>query len=201
MASPAAKETDPSSLLCVACGCHRNFHRRYNPSEFLFTTPTPSPENHAPPPPSSPPPTYVASPVPRSFYASGPHMLYNFSSGGVLRRPPDFNMNDEVKIQAVAVRSENSGLRTGQVKRSRTKFTEEQKEKMRVFAEESDWMIRSCDETTLDDFCRKSGISRNVLKVWFHNNKYKFRGHRISDLNGGSDNVGAHVSGDGSSAS
>ncbi|KAF2325682.1 hypothetical protein GH714_032794 [Hevea brasiliensis] len=40
MPSPTANPSDPTSLKCAACGCHRNFHRR-------------DPYSHQPPPPSA----------------------------------------------------------------------------------------------------------------------------------------------------
>lgn len=36
MPSPSATPTDPTSLKCAACGCHRNFHRR-DPEDPIST--------------------------------------------------------------------------------------------------------------------------------------------------------------------
>lgn len=54
MLSPIATPSDPSSLRCAACGCHRNFHRPLTP-------------------PPSPPPSY---------YSPAPHMLMVLKSSG-----------------------------------------------------------------------------------------------------------------------
>ncbi|PIM98041.1 hypothetical protein CDL12_29481 [Handroanthus impetiginosus] len=57
-------------------------------------------------------------------------------------------------------------------KRFRTKFTEEQKEKMLGFAEKLGWKLqRKDEEDEIERFCRGVGISRKVFKVWMHNHK------------------------------
>ncbi|XP_022845031.1 zinc-finger homeodomain protein 11-like [Olea europaea var. sylvestris] len=57
-------------------------------------------------------------------------------------------------------------------KRFRTKFTEEQKEKMLEFAEKLGWkLLRKDEEDETERFCRGIGISRKVFKVWMHNHK------------------------------
>uniref|UniRef100_A0A0D9W546 ZF-HD dimerization-type domain-containing protein n=1 Tax=Leersia perrieri TaxID=77586 RepID=A0A0D9W546_9ORYZ len=56
-------------------------------------------------------------------------------------------------------------------KRFRTKFTAEQKERMREFAEKQGWRINRNDDGALDRFCLEIGVKRHVLKVWMHNHK------------------------------
>lgn len=56
-------------------------------------------------------------------------------------------------------------------KRFRTKFTQEQKEKMHSFSEKLGWKLQKCDEVMVKDFCNEIGVARGVLKVWMHNNK------------------------------
>ncbi|XP_051140628.1 zinc-finger homeodomain protein 10-like [Andrographis paniculata] len=60
----------------------------------------------------------------------------------------------------------------GKRKRFRTKFTQEQKEKMQEFAERSGWRIQKLGESEVKRFCQEIGVKRKVLKVWMHNNKY-----------------------------
>ncbi|XP_022136670.1 zinc-finger homeodomain protein 2-like [Momordica charantia] len=60
-------------------------------------------------------------------------------------------------------------------KRMRTKFTEEQKEKMLGMAEKLEWRIEKEDEAAVAEFCNAIGVKRRVLKVWMHNNKNTFR--------------------------
>ncbi|GMI87386.1 hypothetical protein HRI_002407900 [Hibiscus trionum] len=124
--------TDPASFKCVACGCHRNFHRRDGPA-FL-----PNPPSSSPSPPS---------PVPYSYYSSAPHMLLTLSS---------------------------TDKNTSGRKRSRTKFSKEQKEKMHAFAEKAGWRMPRGEERLVKELCNEVGVDRGVLKVWMHNNKNTF---------------------------
>jgi ZF-HD class homeobox domain-containing protein len=62
-------------------------------------------------------------------------------------------------------------------RRTRTKFTEEQKARMLRFAERLGWRMpkREPGRTPGDDevarFCREIGVTRQVFKVWMHNHK------------------------------
>lgn len=60
-------------------------------------------------------------------------------------------------------------------KRFRTKFTQEQKDKMLEFAEKVGWRIQKQDELAVEEFCAEVGVKRQVLKVWMHNNKHAMR--------------------------
>ncbi|KAJ4909652.1 Zinc-finger homeodomain protein 11 [Raphanus sativus] len=162
MPTPTATPADPSSLRCAGCGCHRNFHRR-DPSDhlnFLPVHPASSPSGTESPPSQSL--HHVASPVPFSYYTSAPHHVHLSLSSG-FRGPSD--------LDPTGVRSENSS-KGAMRKRTRTKFTPEQKMKMRAFAEKAGWKINGCDEKSVREFCSEVGIGRGVLKVWMHNNKY-----------------------------
>lgn len=57
-------------------------------------------------------------------------------------------------------------------KRFRTKFTQEQKERMLSLAERLGWRIQKHDESLVQQFCDEMGVRRHVLKVWMHNNKH-----------------------------
>lgn len=57
-------------------------------------------------------------------------------------------------------------------KRFRTKFSAEQKERMAEFAERVGWRMQKQDEAAVEQFCREAGVSRQVFKVWMHNNKH-----------------------------
>lgn len=56
-------------------------------------------------------------------------------------------------------------------KRFRTKFSQDQKEKMMGFAEKIGWKMQRCDDKMVMDFCNDIGIRRGIFKVWMHNNK------------------------------
>ncbi|CAM6088962.1 unnamed protein product [Calypogeia fissa] len=58
-------------------------------------------------------------------------------------------------------------------KRVRTKFSVEQTEKMRSFAEKLGWKTQKDDEGPAQAFCAGIGVSRQLFKVWMHNNKGK----------------------------
>ncbi|KAI3932545.1 hypothetical protein MKX01_026041 [Papaver californicum] len=60
-------------------------------------------------------------------------------------------------------------------KRFRTKFSQEQKEKMLDFADKIGWRIQKQDDAALNQFCIEIGVKRQVLKVWMHNNKNTLR--------------------------
>ncbi|KAI3972996.1 hypothetical protein MKX01_019654 [Papaver californicum] len=60
-------------------------------------------------------------------------------------------------------------------KRFRTKFSQEQKEKMLDFADKIGWRIQKQDDAALNQFCLDIGVKRQVLKVWMHNNKITLR--------------------------
>ncbi|KAF5725369.1 zinc-finger homeodomain protein 9-like [Tripterygium wilfordii] len=181
MSSPSATPTDPTSLKCAACGCHRNFHRR-DPDDPLTPLPPnttttivyqPHHRHHPPPPLQSVPQSGHRSPnsaspppISSSYYPSAPHMLLALS-GGISgpQDPTNFNQSGSPNTR----------------KRFRTKFTQTQKEKMCEFAERVGWKMQKRDEDLVHEFCNEIGIAKGVLKVWMHNNKNTF-GKR--DVNG-----------------
>ncbi|KAG7606774.1 Zinc-finger homeodomain protein 12 [Arabidopsis thaliana] len=137
--------TDPPSLRCDACGCHRNFHRR-SPSDSF--------SQHRSPP----------SPLQLQPLAPVPNLLLSLSSG--FFGPSDQEVKNKFTV-------ERDVRKTAMIKKhKRTKFTAEQKVKMRGFAERAGWKINGWDEKWVREFCSEVGIERKVLKVWIHNNKY-----------------------------
>ncbi|XP_022878317.1 zinc-finger homeodomain protein 10-like [Olea europaea var. sylvestris] len=162
MPSPSATTADPTSLKCAACGCHRNFHRR----ELNDPSPTsiipPLFDFRHPPPPRRP----SSSPSP----TQPTNMLLALS----MAVPED---NYQAPAIPIEFKTENQ---TGR-KRFRTKFSQEQKEKMHSFAEKLGWKLQKCDESTVEEFCNEIGVSRGVLKVWMHNNKSTFARKEINN--------------------
>ncbi|KAF9623458.1 hypothetical protein IFM89_003042 [Coptis chinensis] len=79
---------------------------------------------------------------------------------------------DVVELLEYGAGHSNESERSGK-KRVRTKFSEEQKEKMLAFAEKLGWRIKRKDgeEDEIERFCRSVGVSRQVFKVWMHNHK------------------------------
>lgn len=54
-------------------------------------------------------------------------------------------------------------------KRFRTKFTQEQKDKMLEFAEKLGWKIKKRDEEEVHRFCSDVGVKREAFKIWMNN--------------------------------
>ncbi|XP_028792902.1 LOW QUALITY PROTEIN: zinc-finger homeodomain protein 10-like [Neltuma alba] len=183
MASPSANPADPSSIRCAACGCHRNFHRR-EPEEPISTTHVieyQSHHRHHPPPPlpfqvpNRSPCSASPPPISSSYCPSAPHMLLALPSAGI-QAPPE---SAAAPANALATPSPNAR------KRLRTKFTQDQKEKMYHFAERVGWKMPKRDKELVQEFCNDVGVNRGVLKVWMHNNKNTFGKRDVANNNDG----------------
>ncbi|CAH9118665.1 unnamed protein product [Cuscuta epithymum] len=204
MPSPAANPSDPTSLKCAACGCHRNFHRREHPDEVLSRADVvPAIEyqpyhRHHPPPPqgshSSPPSSPSPPPISSSYYPSAPHVLLALSTGMVGPHQTDTNTTTPTSADHI---SGGPGSNLNGRKRIRTKFTADQKEKMFEFAERVGWKIQKRDEDLINNFCSDIGVERVVFKVWMHNNKNISgkRDHGIAAASGGGLNYNDNVHG------
>ncbi|KAF8091199.1 hypothetical protein N665_0451s0012 [Sinapis alba] len=143
---PAGTEETIDALKCAACGCHRNFHRKELPYYHHLSSPPPPPGVYsAPAPVSYRPPTSQASPL-------------------QLALPPRERSEDRMESSSAEA---GGGIR----KRFRTKFTAEQKERMLGLAERIGWRIQRQDDEVIQRFCQETGVPRQVLKVWLHNNK------------------------------
>ncbi|CAG7906470.1 hypothetical protein BRARA_D00989 [Brassica rapa] len=169
MPSPSLVSTDPTSLKCAACGCHRNFHRR-EPGNDSSIRPPPSSvaatieyqphhRHHPPPPPQLPPPRSPNSSSPPPISSS--YMLLSLSGT---------NNNNNLAFSG----NNHHHHQTGSRKRFRTKFSQFQKEKMHEFADRVGWKMQKRDEDDVREFCRQIGVDKSVLKVWMHNNKNNF---------------------------
>ncbi|KAA0034416.1 zinc-finger homeodomain protein 9 [Cucumis melo var. makuwa] len=184
MPSITSTPTDPTSLNCAACGCHRNFHRRESDDSWpnrryypyrLCAPPSPRSSRIKSQSPSSPIPLPISH-IPPPVQFSGPHMLMALSTEA-----------------AAEEEEEEEELRRKQRKRKRTKFSGEQKEKMQLFSEKMGWRIGKSEERLVEEFCKEIGIGKRVLRVWMHNNKYmggkteKNRASQSSEENGGND--------------
>ncbi|XVF43116.1 hypothetical protein PTKIN_Ptkin02bG0014700 [Pterospermum kingtungense] len=202
MPSPSATPTDPASLKCAACGCHRNFHRRdpYDGPAFIHhhhlpppPQPNPSSSLSPSPSPSTSPSHTPPSPVPYSYYSSAPHMLLALSTGPVdeYHHHHNHNHHHNHSNHMVGSRTDNNN---GGRKRSRTKFSKEQKAKMHAFAERLGWRMPKSEEKSIEEFCNEVGVDRGVLKVWMHNNKNTF-GKKLEILAVGNLNLENNSSG------
>ncbi|KAM7251347.1 hypothetical protein ACFE04_023230 [Oxalis oulophora] len=193
---PSGEEGSIEALTCSACNCHRNFHRKEvegDPLDHFYSTSSgPSYFNGGRVGRKvnilgghhknliSPHEALGFSSAPGAILPSravaAPHqqmiMSYNMGSlpsesdeqedgiagngGGMMARGPQHHHHNHHLAK----------------KRFRTKFTQEQKEKMLNFAEKVGWKFQKQEETVVQQFCQELGIKRRVLKVWMHNNKH-----------------------------
>lgn len=141
----AGEEGSLESLKCAACSCHRNFHRRENHQQQLLLAHF-GYRNHNHP-------------------SSSGYFHLQQQQQQQLMRPlalalPSTSREEMQREEYYAGK-----------KRFRTKFTAEQKERMRRLAESLEWKIQKQDEDLVQQFCSELGIKRHVFKVWMHNNK------------------------------
>lgn len=159
---PDGEEGTLEALKCSACNCHRNFHRKEMEHDSINS---PSHQH------------YILSVIPDTTHQMNP-IFAHFSpnkSGSISLSDNSYDKKDfEDGIREVEHPS-------GKVKkRFRTKFTQEQKEKMLGFAEKAGWRIQKLEESVVQKFCQEVGIKRRVLKVWMHNNKNAFAKRNLS---------------------
>ncbi|KAK4429993.1 Zinc-finger homeodomain protein 11 [Sesamum alatum] len=142
----------PTSLKCAACGCHRNFHRRE--PDYSSTPPFVAFRN---PPPRLPKLSNSLSHTPPPP-PHRPHLLFTLGTAEEHHQDPE-----TPTVEHPVGR-----------KRSRTKFSQEQKEKMHSFSEKVGWKLQKSDEAAVEEFCRQVGVAKGVLRAWMHNNKTAF---------------------------
>ncbi|XVF17329.1 hypothetical protein REPUB_Repub10bG0111400 [Reevesia pubescens] len=156
---PAGTEGTLDALKCAACNCHRNFHRKESELGSPNSVPTTDLyfRQHHQPPQFTP---YFRAPAGYLHVAGQPRPLAlpSTSGGGGGAHSREDQDDDS-----------NQGSSR---KRFRTKFTQEQKEKMLGLAERLGWRIQKHDEAVIQQFCNENGLKRHVLKVWMHNNKH-----------------------------
>ncbi|GFY89266.1 homeobox protein 31 [Actinidia rufa] len=181
---PNGEEGTLEALTCSACNCHRNFHRKEiegEPSscECFQTAPNRVIERK-----------WIMG---QAYHKNvlGPDQALGpigyYPSGGALirsRQPPaaahhqmmmSYNVGSFGSESDELEAGDGGGARPPQLvvkKRFRTKFSQDQKEKMLNFAERVGWKFQKQEEDVVQQFCQEIGVERRVLKVWMHNNKY-----------------------------
>ncbi|KAI0494803.1 hypothetical protein KFK09_024946 [Dendrobium nobile] len=186
---PAGEEGSLDALRCAACSCHRNFHRKevegggepspgssaaaaaaaagfHSPFSPYYRTPAGYLHHHHHHQYAA---AAAAAAAAHHHHRPVPLALPSTSGGGHSREeledvsnPMSFGFGG-----AAAGPSSSSGK-----KRFRTKFTQEQKDKMLAFAEAVGWRLQKHDEAAVQQFCNETSVKRHVLKVWMHNNKH-----------------------------
>ncbi|XVE83463.1 hypothetical protein DITRI_Ditri16bG0089900 [Diplodiscus trichospermus] len=167
---PNGEEGSIEALQCSACNCHRNFHRKEIEYDCPFDC------YHS---------ALLTNGGRKLIFAPHNYILgsrQGYPAAGTLISPrvePPHPMIMSYKGRSIPSetdeKDDGGGRATrpsGKVrKRFRTKFSQEQKEKMFNFAEKAGWRIQKLDESVVQQFCQEIGIKRRVLKVWMHNNK------------------------------
>ncbi|MDG2769587.1 hypothetical protein P7M38_23765 [Vibrio parahaemolyticus] len=190
-------------VICAACNCHRNFHRKEIDGETSpyrqRSQPQPqplhpqyhhqfSPYYHRAPPPSAAGYLHhhlVTPPVSQHR----PLALPPLASGGVFSREEEDMSNPSSSGGGGGFSGGGGGSGSGTKKRFRTKFTQEQKDKMLAFAEELGWRIQKHDEVAVEQFCAETCVKRHVLKVWMHNNKHTLANSEQHSAGNGSNHL------------
>lgn len=177
---PSGEQGTLQALTCSVCNCHRNFHRKEiegEPSscDYYFDTRVGKKlilghqRSILGPESLGYPPGYPTRPPPQGHPHPHPHhhqMIMSYNMGGLGSLPSE---SDE---QEDGGGGGGGGLPQMGRKRFRTKFSQEQKEKMLNFAEKVGWKIQKQEESVVQQFCQEVGVKRRVLKVWMHNNKH-----------------------------
>ncbi|KAA8546744.1 hypothetical protein F0562_003173 [Nyssa sinensis] len=158
----AGEEGTLDALKCAACNCHRNFHRKetetVNGGEaFNFV-------HHQHHLLSYHQPHQQFSPyyrTPSGYLHVAPHQralpLPSTSGGG------GSHSREDQEDMSNPTNTSNMGAVSK--KRFRTKFTQEQKDKLLSLAERLDWRIQKHDEAVVQQFCNDTGLKRHVLKI------------------------------------
>ncbi|KAK6125529.1 hypothetical protein DH2020_040728 [Rehmannia glutinosa] len=179
---PSGEDGTVGALKCAACDCHRNFHRKEVDGEPPPQQPHHNTYNnsnsHRPllHPPSAPPPQahhkhYSGGPMPPTMVSFGGGAAAESSS-------EDLNMFHESSGGGGHAVGQQP-LFSGSKKRFRTKFSQDQKERMHEFALRLGWRIQKQDEQQVEQFCSEVGVKRQVFKIWMHNNKQAIK--RLTD--------------------
>ncbi|XP_068641556.1 zinc-finger homeodomain protein 1-like [Aristolochia californica] len=157
----AGEEGTLDALKCAACNCHRNFHRKETDGEVYHHQPF------------SP---YYRTPA--GYLHVAPHhrppalaLPSTSGGGGGAQSREDQEDISNPSSGGGGIGGGGSGGPSSK-KRFRTKFTQEQKDKMLAFAERLGWRIQKHDEAAVQQFCNETCVKRHVLKVWMHNNKH-----------------------------
>ncbi|KAK1407490.1 hypothetical protein QVD17_39106 [Tagetes erecta] len=186
---PSGDDGTLEALKCAACNCHRNFHRIEYPTTTTTTVPSTGPFLQLPPPSPSPsfhhhhhhhrtPPGLTHHPHWVSSINAPPvKMAFGGSIGGGAATE---SSSEELNFTTGGTVAPPYGVAK---KRFRTKFTQDQKEKMLEFAEKVGWRIPREDDPEVQRFCAEVGVKRKVLKVWMHNNKATSGKKQVQDTN------------------
>ncbi|GMH25298.1 hypothetical protein Nepgr_027141 [Nepenthes gracilis] len=183
---PAGAEGTLDALKCAACNCHRNFHRKEVDTATAYHNQALFPHyylHHQQPPSHHQPAVYQFHSYNRTpagylhvaaqQQQQRPLALPSTSGGGTQSRGDQEDVsNPSGGSGMMSGNSIGIGIGGQSTKRFRTKFTQEQKDRMLEFAARLGWRIQKQDEAVVQEFCSETGVKRRVLKVWMHNNRH-----------------------------
>ncbi|POO02520.1 Octamer-binding transcription factor [Trema orientale] len=191
---PSGDDGTAEAMKCAACECHRSFHRKETDVEFQYvpnykdssrrsSLVLPPQHYHPPPPPHRTHPhphhhhhhhhqfaLHGLAATPGSGAGPIPPVMMAFGGGGIAAESSSEDLNVFQSNYGGGGRPQQSAPASSK-KRFRTKFNQEQKDKMTEFAEKLGWRIQKHDEQEVQQFCSEVGVKRQVFKVWMHNNK------------------------------
>lgn len=170
---PDGEEGTLEALMCAACNCHRNFHRKEVDGETNGGTAHHLIHPH--PPTLASPPYLHRQKFPKGFHAPPStfivppmSMAFGTSIGATESSSEDLRAFTSITGAAPAAPLPPPSMSK---KRFRTKFTQEQKDKMLEYAEKLGWRMQKQYEEQVQKLCAEVGVKRQVFKVWMHNNK------------------------------
>ncbi|KAJ6420095.1 hypothetical protein OIU84_030086 [Salix udensis] len=149
---PGGEEGTLEAFKCAACECHRNFHRREVDGE--------PPQCHH---------RYHHGTL-SAYTAPIAPMIMSFRGGDGGGAAAE-SSSEDLNMYQSDLQGQASVQPSMSRKRFRTKFSQDQKDKMTEFAEKLGWRIQKQDDQELQQFCSQVGVKRKVFKVWMHNNK------------------------------
>ncbi|CAI9110778.1 OLC1v1010857C1 [Oldenlandia corymbosa var. corymbosa] len=185
---PGGEEGTPEAFKCAACDCHRNFHRKETDADTQPGTSSYHALNHGHHNNNS----IFRGHAPTSSLITMTHHHQNHRQHKLSRGPPapimmTFGGNggggaaesssEDLDVFQYSGGGGGQGMMmhpssySASKKRFRTKFTQQQKDRMNEFAEKLGWRIQKQDDREVQQFCNEVGVKRQVFKVWMHNNK------------------------------
>ncbi|GMI68152.1 hypothetical protein HRI_000484500 [Hibiscus trionum] len=170
---PSGEEGTVEALKCAACECHRNFHRKEINGESQYA-PAPRSRYHT----RNNTVVHLQQPTPLNQQRFSVGLSVSTPSTAVPIAPvmmnfggPAESSSEDLNMFHPGGHSSHDIMRQSSKKRFRTKFSQDQKDKMVEFAEKVGWRIQKQDEQELQQLCAQVGVKRQVFKVWMHNNK------------------------------
>ncbi|KAJ6288435.1 hypothetical protein OIU76_024428 [Salix suchowensis] len=195
---PGGEEGTLEAFKCAACECHRNFHKREidgEPPQCVANSTLYKISNGQRDILPQPQHLVTSSCAPRqpnylhqyhryhhgtlsAYTAPIAPMIMSFRGGDGGGAAAE-SSSEDLNMYQSDLQGQASVQPSMTRKRFRTKFSQDQKDKMTEFAEKLGWRIQKQDDQELQQFCSQVGVKRKVFKVWMHNNKQAMKKKQI----------------------